>query len=277
MMFPGARHGCCAMPSLEQILQVYLDLADWHERHGPANVRDRFLILAADAALNAGREDEAERLRSHLLQRNPHHLLKPFASFAEALRSPDVASYVNDLKHSYPPEIARDILAQIRDGEAAPAPDEARSTLPIPPTLPVVDLDAPPDRPPRETPDPVVVYWDDTEPRPVPAPTPRPAKRPVPVKQPSRPTAVPRATTRSAAPPSPERPARPASASRPIRPLRTELPPTPASRATAVDDEDQPRATWVSSGLFGVLLLASLALLIYTLGRPLLPADWLPW
>src|SRR4051812_36187718 len=85
-----------------QPLRVYQDLADWYERQSQPQLRDRFLLLAADAALSSGMPDEAERLRQRLLQVTPHHMLKPFASFAQALRSPDVQGYVSDMREKYP-------------------------------------------------------------------------------------------------------------------------------------------------------------------------------
>src|SRR6266511_1725360 len=108
------------MPSGYQPLRVYQELADWYERQAQAQLRDRFLLLAADAALNGGQADEAERLRIRLLQQSPHHMLKPFASFAEATRSPDVQGYLSDLRQTYPPEAAAEMLASLRGGEAGP-------------------------------------------------------------------------------------------------------------------------------------------------------------
>ena len=63
----------------ENLLRVYRELADWYERQRQPQMRDRFLVLAADAAQTAGRADEAERLRLRLLKVNPHHMLKPYA------------------------------------------------------------------------------------------------------------------------------------------------------------------------------------------------------
>ena len=44
------------------------ELADWDERQGLDQLRDRFLVLAADAALSGGNAVEAERLRGRLLE-----------------------------------------------------------------------------------------------------------------------------------------------------------------------------------------------------------------
>ena len=50
-------------------LTIYAELADQYDRLGQVSMRDRFLMLAADAALTAGRADEAERLRKYALIR----------------------------------------------------------------------------------------------------------------------------------------------------------------------------------------------------------------
>ena len=59
-----------------------------------------------DAALRAGHTAEAELLRQRLLRLNPHHLLKPYASFAEAAGHPDIQSYIEELRLKYPVEVA---------------------------------------------------------------------------------------------------------------------------------------------------------------------------
>src|SRR4051812_34020982 len=101
----------------DQILRTYADLADLYDRQAQPKHRDWFLVLAADAALNAGQAGEADRMLARLLGLNPHHFLKPFPSFAEALRSPDVQGYVGNLRRNYPPDKAEQLLrAQQRRG-----------------------------------------------------------------------------------------------------------------------------------------------------------------
>ena len=68
---------------MSELAAIYEDLADLEEQRGATQNRDRFLILAADAALTDGASDRAEELRSRLLQSNPHHLLKPYPSLAD--------------------------------------------------------------------------------------------------------------------------------------------------------------------------------------------------
>src|SRR5260370_20385607 len=98
------------MPSIGEIVRVYRELAEIYESQGQAQMRDRFLVLAADAALTAGRPEEAERLREVLLQHNPHHLLKPYANLGEALKSSDIRNYVAALRRSHPYERAEHLL-----------------------------------------------------------------------------------------------------------------------------------------------------------------------
>lgn len=286
------------MPSLDQVLKVYQELADWHEQHGPPQVRDRFLILAADAALSAGREDEADRLRRRLLQLNPHHLLRPFASLAEALRSPDVRNYINDLRQNYPFEVAQEMRREIQEGN----PAGPRETIPLPPTLPVVDIN-PPEQSRPDTTDPVVVYWDDTEVSPAPLAEPAPltplpsspaggegkgVKGPNPMKRP--PAAKPPPPARTAPAPQPGKWARLAATRRETYPLRPDPAPAPeggrkidcqsaphpgSQQPSDPDEDESPRAVWVASVLFGLTLTAGVGLTIYTLIRPFLPPQWL--
>src|SRR5437588_2012990 len=127
------------MDPRENLLRVYRELADWYERQRQPQMRDRFLVLAADAALLAGRADEAERLRLRLLKVNPHHMLKPYGSFAQALKAPDVLTYVKDLRVNYPADVAEDLLRTLQGDANRPAAAAPASGLPM--TAPVVDID----------------------------------------------------------------------------------------------------------------------------------------
>jgi hypothetical protein len=102
------------MDPRENLLRIYKELADWYERQRQPPMRDRFLVLAADAALLANRPDEADALRLRLLKVNPHHMLKPYASFAQALKAPDVLTYIKDLRVNYPANVAEDLLRTLQ-------------------------------------------------------------------------------------------------------------------------------------------------------------------
>src|SRR5436305_8831144 len=111
----------------DQVMRVYEDLAYLYDRKGAAKLRDCYLILAADAAFAAGWEDVAERLRIQLLSFNPHHLLRPYVSFADALRSPDIQRYIADLRATHPPELAgRELQELARAG----GPESGAATFP---------------------------------------------------------------------------------------------------------------------------------------------------
>ena len=115
------------MATAVQSLQVYEDLSNWYDRQGQAKLRDWFLVLAADTATSIGENERCERLRKRLLHVNPHHVLKPFATFKDALKSPQVRQYVADLKKRYPLETAEQLLkaSQKKRGkpEAPKAPE----------------------------------------------------------------------------------------------------------------------------------------------------------
>src|SRR5438128_2135589 len=127
------------MPTSDDMLAVYRDLADYHERQGLDQLRDRFLVLAAASAQTVGYIDEAERLRQRLLRGNPHHLLRSFTSMAQAMAAPEVQTYVEELRLEYPLHAARDLLNSVRGHTSPPR----QSTKALPPTAPVIDLDAP--------------------------------------------------------------------------------------------------------------------------------------
>jgi hypothetical protein len=120
--------------------QTYEQLAERYERQQEPRQRDNLLVLAADAAFNAGLAAEAERLRRRLLELNPHHLLRPFASFAEAVQSDDFRDLLADLRRQYPPEYVERLLGKVErhpapvvpaasgNGPRAPAPAPRRAT-----------------------------------------------------------------------------------------------------------------------------------------------------
>jgi hypothetical protein len=238
------------MPSGKRIVQNYEELAALTEQRGDGQMRDRFLILAADTALANGLRDDAERLRARLLQINPHHLLRPYPTLREALKSPDVAHYVADLRDTFPPEEAFRLLERLRADAgttAAPAPPEPGSgeNAPELETLQIYRFSdaeeaAPPSAPPSVEP---------------------PAEKPV-----------------AARPRTPESPVAPPIAIAPpvevpeVFPYPAE-PPVPRSRRRRDSEADEPASALsvaVSSTLFGLVLLAGVAILIYTVARPFL-------
>jgi hypothetical protein len=233
----------------EKNIKTYHDLASAYDAQGQAQVRDRYLVLAADAALAAGRAAEADAFLARLLQVNPHHLLKPFASLAQALQSVDVKTYIEGLRRRYPPEHAEETLRTLRPEGVAPSAS-AKVETPPPPIDPFAQLD--------ETRD-----WDDAKLVPVEPPPPRPSPPkatppPPPPPKVSKPATVPEAPI----PFAPE--AAPAAAPKPAR-----APTKAASAPSPEEDAEEPDVrNPLASALFYVVLAASIGLGVYTLLRP---------
>jgi hypothetical protein len=133
--------------------QVYENLAKHFATRGEPRPRDQCLVLAADAALTAGNPDAAERVRQRLLQVNPHHMLRPFASMQEALQSRDVQDYIADLRVQWPPEQADRLL----EGGTAPAEPSATYKLASAPAKPAPVAPSKPVAAPVRKPTPSVV------------------------------------------------------------------------------------------------------------------------
>jgi hypothetical protein len=239
-------------------LQVYKELADWYERQGQAAMRDRFLILAAEAAFSSGSPDEAERLRQRLLQGNPHHMLKPFSSFAQALQSANIQLYIHDLQVNYPPQTAEHLLQDVRSGAAltSPVADEGDTLMGTGQGInPLIEIRDEPTLPLGPQAEPLKVYPLRDEPKPTPPSSPptKPAKtdRPAPRKAPAAPTGSP--------------PPRPRSQTMPPRSVATAPVPPPPSPEAA------PAGAWLTLILFGMTVTAGIALAFYTFARPFLP------
>jgi hypothetical protein len=218
-------------------LQVYEELATWYDRQGQAKLRDWFLVLAADLALTLGQRDLAERFRQRLLHANPHHLLRPFASFAEALQSADVKGYVADLRRNYPPETAEQLLQSTHKKKATEAP---RPAAPPTRTKPAAEEE-------RE----LKVY-----------PSREPSDAALPVAE-----EVPVVEMPQPPPRAPARVTTPAARKRPAPKIEDE--PAPLPREFLDDEGPTGMGFWVSSVLFVVTLLVGILLLVYTLLRPL--------
>jgi hypothetical protein len=287
------------MSSQTNLLPVFKELADCYTRRGQAQMRDRFLVLAADAAQAAGQTDEAERLRLRLLQVNPHHLLKPYASFDQARAAPDVDTYIRNLRLNYPLEVAEGLLRALRASDD-PATQRLQQTADLPargyanePTLSLEARDnrtSPPQAQEDAAHDGTLTLPEAAVPteaaRPAAAPRPRvptkaePAARP-PAPRSTAPTALPPA--RPAVPtPSPARP-RSASSKAPPRPSSGASPfaalpgdAAPAGRKSTAEDAPPDDNAWMASVLLVVVGLLGLGFAAFTLARPFLPKAWLP-
>jgi hypothetical protein len=259
--------------SIARSLQIYEELGTWYDRQGQAKLRDWFLVLAADAALTLGQPDQAEKLRQRLLHANPHHLLRPFASIAEAMESPDVQGYVADLRRNYPLETAEQLLqssqkkgtaadrdlkvfrGQTKTAEAAALPRPEKSKVePSPREASPASRQPQPVRHenPNPPPAPIQVVHE-----PVLPPRPVPPVRPAPPPRVQAPNSEPGARGFTA-------PARQES------PVVTPKPWAQTAHTGAVAHDEEPTAVgyWVSTGLFVVTLCVGIGLAGYTLLRP---------
>lgn len=166
-------------------LSLYLELADQYDVLGQFSMRDRFLMLAADAALANGQPAEAEGLRQRILAGSRHHMLRPYRSFTEANRAPDVQTYLADLKANYPPDQARDLLENLRAGNDSATMPVHPSRSAVPPTAPLYDVNARQAARVADPPAPYPLRQEQQPSRPRAQPTPRVAQlSPVPGAQP---------------------------------------------------------------------------------------------
>jgi hypothetical protein len=232
------------MSSPEKLSRVYEELSGCYGRQKQGPVRDRLLVLAAESANTAGKPQEAERLRARLLQLSPHHLLKPFASFADAVKTRDVQTYIAGLKRTYPPDAMEGLLETARKG--APLPD-----LTAAPPLPAQ---------PQQTPS--------LRPIELPASAPLAPLAPLPVA--SVPGNGRTFSTPKNDPPVPQAPLEPRNRLPEIYAVRREAS-VRAPSALPPGETNSLVSLWVSSVLFSLALAGGLALAAYCVARPFLP------
>jgi hypothetical protein len=271
---------------------LYQDLAEGYAARGQPQFRDRFLVLAAAAALDGGDPEAAEQLRQRLLAVNPHHLLKPYGSFARALQMADVQEYLNELRKDYPPAVSIGMLRSLRELNESEPP-------PIPMTAPLLDLGGGPDLLMDDDAEPLkILSLRDESPSGIPPTLPPEKIARAAERQPPRhsipqtlfdaelPPELPRVprprATRVATPPAPVSvpkpiPHQPARRPEPV-PTRTPMPnpersPAPVAISPIVqppEPESEVIGAWVCIVLFVVAASAGLALLSHSLLLPIL-------
>lgn len=259
-----------------ELSELYLELSDYYDHRGEAQSRDRFMVLAADAAMRAGDPEEAEHLRQRLLALNPHHLLKPFKSFEDAQKSRDVSDYINALRRRHPADqVASLVESTVRPQANRTAAPEPTQHLQMPPPQPTRVEPVPGHRPvevyrmrPTEGPPPTSV-----RPRPAPPPSPNPALPANPGRV--RPAPSVQNTPQSMPPlPLPLEPTR-LSSSSPYRPQHPQIPQPGLPVYQGLRMAPTP-GSWLCSILFAGLLVLGIGIAVYSLGRIFLPADFIP-
>jgi hypothetical protein len=249
-------------------LEVYRDLAKCYEERGDIPMRDRFIILAADAAVIAGQVGEAERLREQLLRISRHHMLRGYTSFVDARATSDVQTYIRDLHANYPLSAARDLLESLRNGTARP---NSESDRPLNNSIQWNDLDAMLASQLPGTGSTVPLPYSETVPgAPIP-PAQKPDRlvptklmEPIPIAPPVKPPAQPRprqAPGTQASPPTHRETAS-------TRPVRRAIPRTPVTTPQTPADSPFAGGSWLGMLLSVLVFLVGVALLAFTLGRP---------
>lgn len=82
----------------ESAMLAYVRLAEVSERRHQLLGRDKLLVLAAAAACRAGWIEVGQRCRQLVLEHNPAHLIGTFPTAADAIRSPDFSTLLNQLE-----------------------------------------------------------------------------------------------------------------------------------------------------------------------------------
>ncbi len=115
------------MPDHDKAMLAYTHLADLSQQKKQLPGRDKLLILAGAAACRAGWPDIAQRCRSLVLGNNPAHLIGKTATFADALRNQDFASFLKQLERFCTYERAEHLLRELGIDIAGPGDDTSTS------------------------------------------------------------------------------------------------------------------------------------------------------
>ena len=100
------------MPDHDAAMLAFVKLAGLSQEKQQLGPRDKFLVLAAEAACQAGWPPVAERCRELVLAHNPVHMLKRFPSFVEACRDDGFRTYLRQTERFCSYERAEYLLDQ---------------------------------------------------------------------------------------------------------------------------------------------------------------------
>jgi hypothetical protein len=91
----------------------FIKLAGVAQSKRQLSQRDKFLLLAAAAAVDSGADPVADRCRQLLLKHNPAHMIRRFESVAHALADPDYQTFQRQLNKFCSYERAEHFLTQL--------------------------------------------------------------------------------------------------------------------------------------------------------------------
>ena len=241
--------------------ELYQQIAEGYQVQGKYQERDRFLVLALDAAHTAGQNSLAERLRTRLLELNPNHLIKPYPSVAAALQAQNFVTYLSQLRKNFPVSKAQSLLQEL----AVSQPTKPKRTMLAEPAFPMADpaedRNAPTwsqmnlDIRSRQQEQPVVRSLE---------PIPPPLPHTIPLQPINDPLANVPSPVNNPVPFTFEAPKQHVSSMR-----RPEIVPAPSRINT--DVIESPSGQWIGNILFVVMVLASLAVLSYIFVLPYYP------
>lgn len=99
------------MESFQQ-LEAYVQLAQALESRREMMDRDRLLVLAAVAASQRHLEPFAAYCRHRVLEHNPGHMLRRYASVMEASVDPDFQHFLRQVQRRFPSEKVETLLVR---------------------------------------------------------------------------------------------------------------------------------------------------------------------
>jgi hypothetical protein len=94
-------------------LAVYLHLARTSDLRRQPMITDKLILLAGALAHEQHLPEIAERCREIVLARNPQHLLRKWAKFADAYPSEGFQTLLKQLRKQYSPEKAEHMLGTL--------------------------------------------------------------------------------------------------------------------------------------------------------------------
>jgi len=92
---------------------VYCKLAQLADQKRQLLSRDRFLLLAGEAATRAGFPSVADRCRQLVVGNSPHHVVAQFPTLADVLRSDEGRALFQRLQRYCPFEKAEYLLSEL--------------------------------------------------------------------------------------------------------------------------------------------------------------------
>lgn len=104
----------------EAAMLVFVKLAGLSQSKQQLGPRDKFLVLAAVEATEAGCDAVAERCRQLVLEHNPAHMLKKHDSVAMALADTEFQTYLKQARRFCSHERAEHLLTQLEIAPGIP-------------------------------------------------------------------------------------------------------------------------------------------------------------